>query len=191
MPAMKVTWLAATLWVAGCGAPSDRKPEAPDSAREDQTPPEQPDKDAAPGDAGPESAADPCGPQALDLGAAASLVAWKPPPGCAAKGTRGSVIIGNGEDLTARLQCNEGVEHGLDLSKERLLQVRGSMSPATIGWAAYDDGGRLTVVTKFRSPCPSDPRPMPMEFTQWFLVPADAERELAETTCTVKTKCAP
>jgi hypothetical protein len=44
-------------------------------------------------------------------------------------------------------------------------------------------------VSRFRNPCPDDPRPMPMPFTVTYLLPAGAKRDFAETTCTVETTC--
>ncbi|MEM6990074.1 MAG: hypothetical protein AAF721_06240 [Myxococcota bacterium] len=163
---MRPIVVAVAVGTAGCSTPAERQAETPEAGT-----------------------TDPCGAEALGLGAARSLAAWKPPTGCAAEGPHGATFIRSGDDLATRLRCSDGTSSGVDFSKQSLVQIRGSMSPATVGWVAYDDGTRVTSVTKFRSACPDDPRPMPMEFTQWYVVSGETDRVLAEATCTVPTKC--
>lgn len=167
----------AILLVAAC----DRTPEAPPTSTSES--PET--KRATP----PKTAdVDPCTAEALSLGAATLLQEWKPPAGCTENAAQGTSVHRTDAELTAQLECDAATRHGVDLTKHSVIRVTDSMSPATVGWLAYDDGKAITLVTKFRSPCPNDPRPMPMSATRWYLAPT-TERKLAEASCTIHPAC--
>ena len=134
---------------------------------------------------------DPCSAQSLKLGSARRLVAWKPPEGCTANdGSSGRTILRTRAALDAQFVCGKGAKLGVDLAKHAVVQVSWNMSPAAVGLDAFDDAKQVTLVTRFRSPCPKDPRPMPITLQRWFLLPVgSSERTFAEANCTVDTKC--
>lgn len=133
---------------------------------------------------------DPCSAAALRLENAAPLPGWQIPDGCTpGGGGTGETFLRSQADLTARVPCPPGVAHGVDFNKNAVLAVGYHLSPAGAGMGAFDDGKVITLVTRQRSPCPDDPRPMPMNTTAWFLVPAGGERTFANTICTIESKC--
>lgn len=131
---------------------------------------------------------DPCGAAALGLGQAVALEPWNPPPGCSPRGDGKAILRGDAE-LTPRLECTAGMNQIVDWTRHALLAVGYTLSPAGAGLGALDDGRVITLVTRQRSPCPGDPRPMPMNTTAWFRLPAGAERSFAERTCSVESVC--
>ena len=132
--------------------------------------------------------ADPCSADALKLKAKA-LTAWKLPERCTAK-TSARTVLKTKAEVDAAFQCDKGVSLGIDTTKLALVQVPWMMSPAAAGLIAYDDGKRITLVTKFRQPCPNDPHAMPINLTSWYLLPADGkDRDFAETNCTLPKQC--
>jgi len=67
--------------------------------------------------------------------------------------------------------------------------VRYDQSPASIGLAVLDDGTTVTLLTRFRAPCPDDPLPMPMQSFVGFWLPKGATRAWRESNCTVPAAC--
>jgi hypothetical protein len=165
------SWLLAIL-AAGCGA------SASCGASEGA-----PAKDAKP--------VDPCSPSALRLPGAIRLTTWTPPERCAPRDPgSGRAVLRTQAEVDANLECPKGTALGVDLAKHSIVKVSWMMSPAAVGLDALDDRKTLTLVTRFRSPCPNDPHPMPMTTTLWYLLPAGgAERTFGEANCTIETKC--
>jgi hypothetical protein len=142
---------------------------------------------ASPAAADPKS--DPCSAASLQLGKTTVLRAWQPPEKCTAK-TRARTILRTKAELDAAFECENGVAHGVDPKRVALVQVSWNMSPAAVGLDAHDDGKNITLVTRFRRPCPKDPHPMPITRAMWFVLPSSAgERGFAEANCTIDTKC--
>ncbi len=131
---------------------------------------------------------DPCSADALKL-KAKPLAAWKLPERCTAKGNQRGVLKTKAE-LDAGFQCEKGVSLGVDPAKFAVVQVPWTMSPAAAGLIAFDDGKAITLVTKFRQPCPNDPHAMPIGLVNWYLLPAGGgDRSFAEATCTMPKSC--
>jgi hypothetical protein len=128
-----------------------------------------------------------CTPAKLGLPDAKPLALWRVPEGCARKGGSGMVTIKSEEELKAHFDCKGPT--GIDFATQSLILSYRTLSPAGAGNDVLDDGKKITIVNKFRSPCPNDPLPMPAPFTLSFLVPAGAERTFGETTCNVVWKC--
>ncbi len=131
---------------------------------------------------------DPCGAAALGLGPAAALAPWTPPPGCSPRGD-GQAILRSDAELAPRLECTAGMNHLVDFTRNALLVVGYTLSPAGAGLGAFDDGKVITLVTRQRNPCPGESMPMPMNTAAWYLLPAGAERSFADKTCTIASKC--
>lgn len=131
---------------------------------------------------------DPCGAAALGLGPAAALAPWTPPPGCSPRGD-GQAILRSDAELAPRLECTAGMNHLVDFTRNALLVVGYTLSPAGAGLGAFDDGKVITLVTRQRNPCPGEPMPMPMNTAAWYLLPVGAERSFADKTCTIASKC--
>jgi hypothetical protein len=134
---------------------------------------------------------DPCSAQALKLGDASPLVEWKPPPGCTSK-THTSVVFRAKAALDAQFDCTKGTALAVDLTKYVLIQISQTMQPAAIGLDAFEDGKVLTLVTRFRTPCPKDRYTMSRSMTAWFLmprVPSWGDRRLDRASCTIELKC--
>jgi len=130
---------------------------------------------------------DPCGAEALRLGTAKVVTPWKIPAGCTPRGGTGNTIAKSEEELKAILECTSG--SGVDFGAQAVLAVGYSLSPAGAGMSAFDDGEVVTLVTRQRSPCPNDPRPMPMNTMAWFLLEKGGERTFANTICTIDSTC--
>lgn len=128
-----------------------------------------------------------CTPAKLGLPGAKPLTIWKAPEGCTPKGGSGTVTIKREEELKAHFECKGAV--GIDFAKQSLVVTYRTMSPAFAGNEILDDGQKVTLVDKFRSPCPNDPHPMPAPYTLSFLVPAGAPRTFGEATCNVVSPC--
>jgi hypothetical protein len=114
------------------------------------------------------------------------LPAWRAPAGCTIK-TMGQQMLKTSAELASNVSCT-GAAAEFPAGSWLLVSSR-TMSPAYAGTELYDDGKTLTFVTRQRSPCPTDPRPMPMSTQLAFVVPAGAERSFAESTCTMHTRC--
>lgn len=134
---------------------------------------------------------DPCSPSALKLPGATRLPAWKPPERCTPRSAGSErAVLRTQADIDANFECSQGTSLGVDLTKQAIVRVSWNMSPAAVGLDALDDKKTLTFVTRFRSPCPKDPHPMPITMTMWYLLPAGgADRGFADANCTIETKC--
>jgi len=130
---------------------------------------------------------DPCSAKALKLGTAKLLTPWQLPANC----TVGNDLGGRGFVTSAdAFTCAKDAKLGVDFAKTTLVRVTWNMSPAATGLAAFDDGKTITLATRFRSPCPNDPHPMPMTMTSWFQIPsAKATRAFGEASCTFQPAC--
>jgi hypothetical protein len=129
-----------------------------------------------------------CTPAKLGIPEAKPLAIWKAPEGCEKKGGSGTVTVKSDEELKAHFDC-KGAPTGIDFAKQSLVVAYRTLSPAGAGTDVLDDGQKVTIVNKFRSPCPKDPQPMPAPYTLSFLVPAGGPRTFGETTCNVVWKC--
>lgn len=133
---------------------------------------------------------DPCSAAALGLANAAQLALWTPPAGCSARDAGpDNDLVRTAEALQQRLQCPAGAAPAVDFTKQALLKVSYTLSPAGAGVAAFDDGKVITIATRQRSPCPDAPMPMPMPANAWFMLAAGGERTFAATTCTLDSNC--
>jgi hypothetical protein len=128
-----------------------------------------------------------CTPARLGLPDAKPLAFWQPPETCTRKGGSGTATIKSEEELKAHFDCKGPV--GIDFGKQSLVIAYRMMSPGSAGTNVLDDGQKVTLVNKFRSPCANDPLPMPAPYTLSFLVPAGSPRTFGEATCNVAQKC--
>lgn len=118
-------------------------------------------------------------------------------PGCSFSGggtVSAPTVLRTAEEVAAALRCNgEGQPAastlGVDMNANDVYVVEYTMSPASAGIEAFDDGTRLTVLTRFRPNCPGDPMPMPMNSTVAWLVPKDATRTIAQASCSLPEQC--
>jgi hypothetical protein len=134
------------------------------------------------------SGPDPCSAAAMKLGSATKLTPHQLPDACTANVPEGDArIVTSIEAAGETFACPGAVV--LDFATTGLAVTRRTLSPATVGVDAYDDGKTVTWVTRFRSPCPNDPHPMPVPATLLYLLPNPGERAFAEANCTVETKC--
>jgi hypothetical protein len=131
---------------------------------------------------------DPCSPAALNLPTAKPVVVWQPPQGCTARQSEGPRLVKTDADAATSFDCKK-TKLGVELAKTSLLVVSRTLSPATVGIDALDDGTTVTFVNRFRNPCPDDPRPMPVPMTKVFLLDDAGDRVFADASCTVETKC--
>lgn len=131
---------------------------------------------------------DACGPVALGLGDARLLDAWKVPPGCSPTATTATLAVDEAS-VRAAAGCPADATLGLAPGEGALVHAT-TLSPAGAGTRVYDDGARVTLVHLMRSPCPNDPRPMPMPWTITARLPAPAAgRTLVEQACTLPPAC--
>jgi hypothetical protein len=137
------------------------------------------------GSSAPEAEDDPCTPAALGLPSSKPAAIFELPAGCTFAGTK--TWIASVEDAREAFDC-EPDALGVDFASEAIIVSSGTLSPAQTGSWALDDGIKITMVSRFRDPCPDDPQPMPTPFTATFRVPAGA-RTFSDVSCTVKTKC--
>jgi hypothetical protein len=142
----------------------------------------------------PEPAADPNGCRPPNLASATPLRPFVPPQGCRL-GNGGTLaaplVVADAATYASVLQCDTAVAAplALDFGREQLLVVSFSMSPAYAGLEALDDGSTITFVQRDRSPCPSDPLPMPMNTTVAYVAAKDAARSYAQGSCTLPAQC--
>lgn len=123
------------------------------------------------------------------LGAARLVTAWKPPEGCHWRGLAhgATVIMHNEADLVAgALDCPAS---GVDFTKNDVVVAGRALSPATVGVDVYDDGKKVTFVSRQRGPCPKEYPPMPITIAVAFLIPAGETRTFDEATCKQAWKC--
>jgi hypothetical protein len=134
---------------------------------------------------------DTCMPGGLE--AAHSVETVRIPSGC--RVTSGGTItapsvIRSAEELTGALECDANTERPtIDFATHQLMLAEFSMSPAYGGSEVFDDGSKVTFVTRDRSPCPDDPMPMPMSSTLAYLLPQGAERSYQQLACTLPARC--
>lgn len=128
-----------------------------------------------------------CAPSAMGLSAARAVALFRAPQGCA--GASGGGVawrpLRTEDELREALRCADAGASGVNFARETVWLSSRSLSPAGAGFAVYDDGRRLHVVSKMRRPRPDDPRPMPMPFSIAVTLPAGETREFVESTCTL------
>ena len=117
-------------------------------------------------------------------------------PGCSFGGGPASAprVLRSPEEVSAALRCSgEGQPpasaHGVDSAAYDVHVLEYTMSPAFAGIEVFDDGTRLTVLTRFRPNCPGDPMPMPMNSTLSWLMPKGAERTVQQASCSLPVQC--
>jgi len=126
------------------------------------------------------------------LGTAKLVTTWKPPEACHWKGlAHGATTIMRSEaDLVAgALDCPESASSGIDFTKNNVVVTGRALSPATVGVDVYDDGQKITFVSRQRDSCPNEAPPMPITVPIAFLVPAGASRTFGEAMCKQPWKC--
>jgi hypothetical protein len=129
---------------------------------------------------------DPCAPETLGLAGAKRLAAFPAPASsCSITAPELPEII----TVATRVFDCKGAQHGFDFERHRLLAHERTLSPATVGVDAYDDGRTITFVGRQRAPCPGDPRPMPVPVTLLYTIETSGERTFAEAACTVTPAC--
>ena len=131
-----------------------------------------------------------CAPTALGLGSARAVRAWVAPTGCSLRGGGSTPTAARDEAAFARaFACPPGVTSGVDWSRFSLWSMQTTLSPAGAGYSVFADGSRVTLVTRQRTPCPDDPRPMPIPYSLAFLLPAGGEVTIAQAMCTLPPRC--
>jgi hypothetical protein len=137
------------------------------------------------------ASSDACSAAKLGLGPVTAGAPWKPPAGCELNGDPGgpAVLVTSDAEWKARFTCSGSGAHGIDFTRQALVAQRRTLSPAGMGTSVFDDGKTITLVGRFRSPCPGEPMAMPMPITVAALVPAGGAREFKETVCNVDWKC--
>lgn len=137
----------------------------------------------------PEPQKDTCSIEALGLGSAKPMTAWQAPAGCTVRPATEPLMVRTEIHGKAQFECPEGTVLGIDWKHETVVVSTKSWSPAQVGVAAFDDGAKITLVDRQRSPCPGDPQPMPSApVTSLFLGKA-GKRTFAHAVCTVPTSC--
>jgi hypothetical protein len=137
-------------------------------------------------------ATDPCMPQKLGLTGAKVVPLWKAPIGCQPVGAGGlnpPTPIHDEAEFKQAFSCSPDVPSGIDFGQNELLVSAGMLSPAGVGARVVDDGKTTTIISLFRSPCPSDYPPMPVPFTLAYLMPVKSARTYAESSCTFPPDC--
>lgn len=134
---------------------------------------------------------DPCSAAALGLGSAKALVAWKAPAGCTARGgSSPPKLLTTEADARAQFDCKDPkANFAVDFKTKSLVASTGSWSPAQVGLSAFDDGKKVTLVSRQRAPCKGDPQPMPSPAISSLFVGGTGVRTFAQSSCTVVTKC--
>lgn len=161
------------LFLAACGS-RPPTPEAPEdtSARGDDTQP----TCTAPGIEGSHAL------DALRLPAGCRYVGGGPPSA--------PQVVRTPVELAAAIACEPGITPPpIDLEASELYVVSYTLSPAFGGSELRDDDATVTFVTRFRPPCPDDPRPMPMSSALGFTLPRGATRTFREASCTLPERC--
>lgn len=179
-PGLVKRHLLAMLLLAAC---TDRRTEPPTSDGGTREPPDTSTRK--------QSDADTCMPAGLETAKALEIV--KLPSGCRwanAGSFDAPARIADAAQLETALTCDAGVARpSFDLSTHALDVVEFSMSPAYGGMAVVDDGAIVTFVQRDRSPCPNDPRPMPMNTTLAYRIEKAATREHRNLACTLPPRC--
>jgi hypothetical protein len=144
---------------------------------------------------GSESTADPrpgsCEAVATSLGKTTRLSVWKPPADCKEKGGGSSPsLAGTEADARTHVECKDPkAKLGIDFAKHQLVVTARSYSPAQVGLDVYDDGKKVTFVSRQRPPCKNDPRPMPGPSNTLLMLASPGPRTFAEASCNVDVKC--
>ena len=123
------------------------------------------------------------------LGSAKLVKTWKPPEDCHWKGLAhgATTVMRNEADLRAgALDCPTS---GVDFAKDSVVVAGRALSPATVGVDVYDDGQKVTFVSRQRDSCPNEYPPMPITVPIAFLIPAGETRTFGEATCKQAWKC--
>jgi hypothetical protein len=116
--------------------------------------------------------------------------AWRAPAGCTLRdGSATPTPTRDEAGFASRWACPAGVTSGVDWTRFAVWSMATMLSPAGAGYAVYADGARLTLVSRQRTPCPDDPRPMPTPYTLAFLLPAAQAFTVAQATCTLPPQC--
>ena len=92
------------------------------------------------------------------------------------------------EELAQHLTCT-GAAPVIDLAVSDVYLITQTISPGHGGGEVRDDGTTVTLVSRFRPPCPDDPMPMPMQTTFALVLPKGATRAFAEASCTLPARC--
>lgn len=125
------------------------------------------------------------------LGAAKLVTPWKPPAACQwralAAGAK-TFVHSEADLIAAALDCQSN-HSGIDFTKSTLVVTGHTLSPATVGVDVYDDGAKVTFVSRQRSPCPAESPPMPVTIPLAFEIPAGTTRTFVEATCKQDVKC--
>jgi hypothetical protein len=131
-----------------------------------------------------------CEPRALGLGDAKPVTIWKAPAGCTPKVSAGApILVRSDAEFSAQYTCTGGAGAGVDFATQALVLSARSLPPAGVGTSIVDDGAKVTFISRQRSPCPSDPRPMPVSVVYGFVLPAGAARTFGDSMCSVPSKC--
>lgn len=189
---MRACTIALALTTAACSSPpraTEREAGQPD-AKPDVKPDTKPDaKPDAKVEVKRGEAIDPCSPLVLGLGEARPVTPWAAPAECAAKSGPGPSTIRSEGEFRERFSCPTDTRSGIDFTKQQLVVDDRTLSPASTGISIVDDGVRVTFISRFRSPCPDDPRPMPLPYTLAFLQPKGAARSYGDASCTLPRTC--
>jgi len=157
--------------------PDSRKPETDEQARTPE----------------PEPLGDPntCMPPGLEAASKVESVAL--PAGCritSAGVVLAPTVIRSESELAAAIECEPGSSPPtIDFARHQLHVGIVALPPAYAGGELFDDGKLVTYVQRHRSPCPDDPRPMPMNSTIAYLLPHGAERSYGQLACPLPAKC--
>jgi len=165
---------ALSILVASCGHAADGST------------PESPERGGAAGS----GASRTCVPDGLEN--AREVEPFFPPQGCgfsAGGSTAAPLVVHDATELAAAMSCSNAPMPSFDFTSNDLYLVRYTMSPATTGLGARDDGATLSFYSRFRQPCPDDPMPMPMSSTAAFSMPKNATRTYRDTNCTLPLDC--
>lgn len=131
-----------------------------------------------------------CAPSALGLAHAQALTAWRAPDGCTLRhGGPAPTPARSEAEFASAWSCPRGVGSGVDWSRASLWSLQTTLPPAGVGYSVFLEGSRVTLVARMRSPCPDDPRPMPVPYELAFLAPATPEVTVAQTVCTLPPRC--
>lgn len=141
---------------------------------------------AAPASSESAAPAPACVPDALR--SATPLVPYRLPPACRLRGGPSTVVLATPAEAARALDCGDA---GAPADLPALVVGQRVLSPATVGIDAYDDGARITIVSRQRGACPGEYPPMPVPATLAFRLPAapGSKRDLGEATCSQAWRC--
>lgn len=78
---------------------------------------------------------------------------------------------------------------GIDFAKSNVVVTGRALSPATLGVDVYDDGQKVTFVSRQRGSCPNEYPPMPITIPIAFLIPAGEARTFGDAMCKQAYNC--